>query len=156
MRLRGSGYRLPSLGRVQAIPLGARARAGLSLDLIESMSKLLPFHDQELLRLLRCGVPTGALSVLPTSHQWAPVLDAEPDTSLDLALCQGNWKQAEEHPEVVQRLIDQEVEAGWVVRTSHTPGSAKQAWPAGVAVGKLNVAFVEGKEPRLVLDSSIY
>ena len=55
----------------------------------------------------------------------------------------------------MQRLIDQEVEAGWVVRTSHTPDSAKQAWPAGVAVGKLNVVFVEGKEPRLVLDSSI-
>ena len=42
-----------------------------------------------------------------------------------------------------------------MVRTSHTPDSAKQAWPAGVAVGKLNVVFVEGKEPRLVLDSSI-
>ena len=119
------------------------------------MSQRLPFHDQDLLRLLRCGVPTGAISALPSSHQWAPVADAEPDTSLDLALCQGNWKQAEDHPDVVQRLIDQEVEAGWVVRTNHTPASAKQAWPAGVAIGKLNVVFVEGKEPRLVLDSSV-
>ena len=32
---------------------------------------------------------------------------------------------------------------------------AQQRWPTGTAVGKLNIVFAEGKEPRLVLDSTI-
>ena len=40
------------------------------LDLIEAMSKHLTMPDTTLLPLLRTGVPTGALSPLPSSHQW--------------------------------------------------------------------------------------
>ena len=32
---------------------------------------------------------------------------------------------------------------------------AQKNWPSGTAVGKLNIVFAEGKEPRLVLDSTI-
>ena len=32
---------------------------------------------------------------------------------------------------------------------------AKQQWPQRAAIGNLNVVFAEGKEPRLVLDSSV-
>ena len=73
----------------------------------------------------------------------------------ELVLCEGNWKHAEEHPEIVQGLIDKEVEAGFVVRTDLTEATAKLRWPAGVAVGRLNVVLAEGKDPRLVVDSSI-
>ena len=116
---------------------------------LEALSKHL------MLPLLRTGVPTGALSPLPSSHQWTPVGDTDPDDSLALLQCEGNWKQAEEFPAVVQDLIDKEVEAGWVIKTSHTPSSAAAAWPKGTAISKLNVVFVEDKEPRLVLDSSV-
>ena len=48
-----------------------------------------------------------------------------------------------------------EIEAGWVIKTDCTPDTAQQRWPQGVAIGKLNVVLAEGKDPRLVLDSSI-
>ena len=32
---------------------------------------------------------------------------------------------------------------------------AQKHWPSGTAVGKLNIVFADGKEPRLVLDSTI-
>ena len=32
---------------------------------------------------------------------------------------------------------------------------AKAFWPKGLALGKLNVVFADGKDPRLVLDSTI-
>ena len=81
--------------------------------------------------------------------------EAVPNEELDLVLCEGNWKHAEEHLEIVQGLIDKEVEAGFVVRTDLTEATAKLRWPAGVAVGRLNVVLAEGKDPRLVVDSSI-
>ena len=77
--------------------------------------------------VLRTGVPTGAL---PSNTQWTPVGDTDPDDSLALLQCEGNWKQAEEEfPDVVQDLIDKEVEAGWVIRTSHTPSSPRPHGP---------------------------
>ena len=111
--------------------------------------------DVGLMGMLRSGVRTGALTPLPTSHQWAPVDNATPNEDLELELCEGNWKHAEEHPEIVQQLIDKEIEAGWVIKTDCTPDTAQQRWPQGIAIGKLNVVLAEGKDPRLVLDSSI-
>ena len=70
-------------------------------------------------------MPTGALSPLTPSGQWPPVAEAVPNEELDLVLCEGNWKHAEEHPEIVQGLIDKEVEAGFVVRTDLTEATAK-------------------------------
>ena len=46
--------------------------------------------------------------------------EAVPNEELDLVLCEGNWKHAEEHPEIVQSLIDKEVEADFVVMTEAT------------------------------------
>ena len=112
-------------------------------------------QDSGLIDLLRVGVPTGALSPLTPSGQWPLVAEVVPNEELDLVLCEGNWKHAEEHPEIVQGLIDKEVEAGFVVRTDLTEASAKLRWPAGIAVGRLNVVLAEGKDPRLVVDSSI-
>ena len=41
------------------------------------------------------------------------------------------------------------------VETSLSRADARKKWPLGIAVGKLNVVFTEGKEPRLVLDSTV-
>ena len=52
-------------------------------------------------------------------------------------------------------LIAKEIEQGWVEKTDMSLEEAKAFWPKGAALGKLNVVFAEGKDPRLVLDSTI-
>ena len=73
----------------------------------------------------------------------------------DLEICEGNWKMAEDEPETVQGLLRNEIANNWIVETSLSIADAREKWPLGIAVGKLNVAFAESKEPRLVLDSTV-
>ena len=51
-------------------------------------------------------------------------------------------------------LLDKEISNGWV-RAEMCVEQARQRWNKGIAVGKLNVVHAEGKEPRLVLDSTV-
>ena len=67
----------------------------------------------------------------------------------------GNWKAATDHPTEVAALIQKEIDNGWVVEAKLSLEEAQKHWPSGTAVGKLNIVFAEGKEPRLVLDSTI-
>ena len=55
----------------------------------------------------------------------------------------------------VAALIQKEIDNGWVVEANMSVAEAQKNWPSGTAVGKLNIVFAEGKEPRLVLDSTI-
>ena len=57
-------------------------------------------------------------------------------------------------PETVQGLLRNEIANNWIVETSLSIADAREKWPLGIAVGKLNVV-AEGKEPRLVLDSAV-
>ena len=105
-----------------------------------------------LLPFLQHGVPTGAVSALPASLQWPA---KKPDSALppDLEICEGNWKMSEDEPETVQSLLRNEMANNWVVETGLSIAEAREKWPLGIAVG--NVVFAEGKEPRLVLDSTV-
>ena len=69
--------------------------------------------------------------------------------------CEGNWKRAEEHPEVLQALLAKEIEGGFVAAFDGSEEDAKARWPAGTAIGKLNIVFADERDARLVLDSSI-
>ena len=62
---------------------------------------------------------------------------------------------AEDEPETVQGLLRKEIANNWIVETSFSIADAREKLPLGIAVGKLNVVFAEGKEPRLVLDSTV-
>ena len=64
-------------------------------------------------------------------------------------------KAAEAEPETVSALLEKEISNGWVVRTDMSVEQARQHWHKGIAVGKLNVVRAVGKEPRLVLDSTV-
>ena len=124
------------------------------LHLLRQLAESWGDPDLALLPFLQEGVPTGALSPMPCSRQWPA---KPPNTSAlpELELCEGNWKTAEEEPEVVQSLLDKEISNNWVVATDLTEAQAQRKWPWGVAIGKLNVVFAENKEPRLVLDSTV-
>ena len=111
-------------------------------------------HALALLPFLQHGVPTGAVSALPPSLQW-PAKKPDSMPQPDLEICEGNWKMAEDEPETVQGLLRKEIANNWIVETSLSIADAREKWPLGIAVGKLNVVFAEGKEPRLVLDSAV-
>ena len=112
--------------------------------------------DMALLHFMEHGVPTGVTSPIPTSHQWPPATEqSEMEASTPLDLCDGNWKAATDHPTEVEALIQKEIDNGWVLEANMSVTEAQQRWPTGTAVGKLNIVFAEGKEPRLVLDSTI-
>ena len=124
------------------------------LNLMQFFAKALDDPDFALLEILKEGAPTGVFEALPSSHQWPHVPDAHP-LRLPLEACQGNWKPAEAEPDLTQSLIDSEIANGWVELFQGSEADARLAWPQGIAVGKLNVVTAEGKDPRLVLDSTV-
>ena len=44
---------------------------------------------------------------------------------------------------------------GWVIEVFGGEQEARAKWPKGIAIGKLNVVQADGKDPRMVLDSSV-
>ena len=122
------------------------------------MAERIKDPDSALPALLEQGVPTGSFEELPTSHQWQQRPRDLVDDSLDdiqLAHCTGNWTQAEKDPALLQALVEKEIEAGHVTALQGGREAAKARWPQRTAIGKLNIVTAEGRDPRLVLDSTI-
>ena len=72
---------------------------------------------------------------------------------MTLLHCSGHWTCAESNPETLEALLRNEIQQGWVKEFPGSIEEAKQQWPQ--RGGKLNLVFADGKEPRLVLDSSV-
>ncbi len=70
-----------------------------------------------------------------------------PETPLSVHLA--NWQSAEIEPDTTRRLVQEELDQGWVFEFKGTIDEAKDAYPH-VAVGKLGVAFSDSRSPRLV------
>ncbi|CAE7409021.1 unnamed protein product, partial [Symbiodinium sp. KB8] len=120
-----------------------------------SLRDLDPMHCLEAPQASRPELSTP----LPSSGQWIPAPHSI-DTASDLQgphleHCRGNWTAAEHSPELLAQLIQQEVDKGFVSRFEGTEEDAALQWPKGTAIGKLNVVMAEGRDPRLVLDSSV-
>ena len=145
-----------TIGQPQPSSLDPEADQPYRLKLLATLGALTGDPDMALLPHLERGVPTGIFDPIPSSHQWPPASEHKESEALtQLDLCMGNWKAAEDHPQEVEALIHKEIEQGWVERTNMSLEEAKAFWPKGVALGKLNVVFADGKDPRLVLDSTI-
>ena len=87
-------------------------------------------------------------------HQCRPAfrISARQNGAAILKLCEESSLLAARFTQKgMQSLLDKEISNNWVVATSLTLAEAKKQWP----LGKLNVVFAEGKEPRLVLDSTV-
>ena len=114
--------------------------------------------DGNLGTLMQEGVPAGILQPIPSSMQWQQRQQNLQGDDLDdthLLRCQGNWTQASKNPELLQQLLSQEIEHGWVKPFAGDRAAVSRTWPEGSAIGKLNIVTAEGKELRLVLDDSI-
>ena len=145
-----------TIGQPQPSSLDPEAEQPYRLKLLATFGALTGDPDPALLQHMERGVPTGIFDPIPSSHQWPPASEHKESEALtQLDLCIGNWKAAEDHPQEVAALIQKEIEQGWVEQTNMSLEEAKAFWPKGVALGKLNVVFADGKDPRLVLDSTI-
>ena len=110
--------------------------------------------DSALPSMLAEGVHTGVFSEIQPSGLWPPA-KLQPLAQSGLEVCQGNWRPAEEDPDTVAALLAEEEAAGWIQQVPGGLKAAKKRWPKGIAVGKLSLVKAEGRDPRLVLDSTI-
>ena len=66
-----------------------------------------------------------------------------------------NWKSAEDRPELVDELVQDELDKGWIYRFNGSVEDARAAFPLGLAIGKLGLAITDSRPPRLVVDSTV-
>ena len=143
------------LGRFLHISEGQPFR----LNVLQSLAQTIQDRDAQLPIILDEGGPTGAFGPLPGSGQWPPAqesLDFSHDFSpASLEHCRGNWLAAENNPALLSKLVQEEIDKGFVKQFKGSESQARQRWPSGTAIGKLNIVMAEGRDPRLVLDSSV-
>ena len=109
--------------------------------------------DADFLLQLPQGVPLGVNQTLTPSPAWPEYTGTLPE-EVPLQDCLDSWKSAQGHPEIVQSLIQEELDAGFI---AHVPGGVPQLKQmyAKTAIGKPGVVIAPGRSPRLVVDSSI-
>ena len=107
-----------------------------------------PFFD-----LLAEGVPLGVDTPLQPSPYW-PFQPYEPISEDPIRCCDSEWKSAIDHASLVDTLLADEIAAGFIEEIAGGDAALKAQYP-DVAVGKLAVIVIEGKSPRLVVDSSV-
>ncbi|CAE7246343.1 GIP, partial [Symbiodinium sp. KB8] len=108
------------------------------------------------------SVPPGQPYCLSALSRLSHLI-ADKDTSLFPALMQGvptgfdkgNWKDAEDDPALLQQLIEEELEAGYLEVVPDLETAFRRWGKERVAVGKVNIVKAPGRSPRLVVDNSI-
>ena len=123
------------------------------LKLWHRLASFLQDPDADVLLQLPKGVHLGVNQPLTPSPAWPQHSGTLPE-EVPLQDCLDSWKSAQDHPEIVQSLIQEELDAGFI---AHVPGGVpalKQMY-SKTAIGKLGVVLAPGRSPRLVVDSSI-
>ena len=125
------------------------------LSALSRLSHLIADKDTSLFPALMQGVPTGFDKDIPRSHTLRPRRESDVDEGHELLICEGNWKGAEEDPALLQQLIDEELEAGFLEVVPDLEAAFRRWGKERVAVGKVNIVKAPGRSPRLVVDNSI-
>ena len=127
------------------------------LSVWAALLNLIGDGDTELPRILEHRVPTGVFERIPECDMYPPE-DREcklADTSnCGLLECWENWKSADEAKERVVACLEAEVAQGWVERLEGSWEDVSKPWAGRAASGKLALVCADGKEDRLVGDSS--
>jgi len=85
----------------------------------------------------------GGNQPLRPSPAWPEYTGTLPE-EVPLQDCLHSWKSAQDHPEIVQSLIHEELDAGFI---AHVPGGVPQLKQmcAKTAIGKLGVVIAPGR-----------
>ena len=125
-----------------------------SLFAMQALAHIMQDKDDALWPSLMSGVPTGHFQDIPRSNVFIPPSEAgvEADTS-GLQICENNWQGARENPAELRRLLQEEIDRGWLEELSLE--EAQHRWGEHLAVGKLNVVFQHNGKSRLIMDGSV-
>ena len=130
-----------------------RPHQPMCLNIMSQLSFIMQDQDIDLFPSLIEGVSTGFNNDIRPSNVFGendrPKL---PETPLSVHLA--NWQSADVEPDTTRRLVQEELDQGWVFEFKGTLEEAKAAYPH-IAIGKLGVAFSDTRPPRLVVDSSV-
>ena len=130
----------------------------LCLEALHKISLFMQDPDTELFPSLLAGVSTGFDGEIPPSNVFH-IKDTNADSSSnfrpDLSIHLENWKSAEDRPDVVDELVEDELQKGWIYKFDGSVEEAKTAFPMGLAIGKLGLAITDSRPPRLVVDSTV-
>ena len=130
----------------------------LFLEALHCVSKFIDDPDTSLFPALIEGVSTGYEDPIPPSNVF-PVksrddgIDSSQRPNLSIHL--ENWKSAEDRPDLVDELVQDELSKGWIFEFEGSVEAARRAFPLGLAIGKLGLAITESRPPRLVVDSTV-
>ncbi len=129
------------------------------LGLLNALLNIAGDPDAQLPMILKEGVGTGVWEAIPSSGAYleedrAKKLCKKTDAPSPVC-CAQNWGSAVRNPQKVRGLLMDEVSKGFVEKWPGTLEEARARWGADkVAVGKLALIEEDGKEDRLVGDSS--
>ena len=125
----------------------------LRLKLLKHLALAMRGPDVQFLDTLQVGVTLGVNEQLQPSPAWPLNTDCTSEP-VPLQDCTSSWKSARDNHSLVQDLVQDEVQSGFV---AHVPGGIEELKSKfkRTAVGKLGVVITEGRAPRLVVDSSI-
>ena len=133
-----------------------RPHQPMCLNALQHLSQHVHDPDSQVFSCLIAGVSAGTLDDPIRASQVFWERESNSDTEPPaLQIHRGNWKSSEDHPDLTRELIQNEIDQGWVFEFDGEETDAQQAYPQGVALGKLGIAFSASRPPRLVLDSSV-
>ena len=111
-------------------------------------------QDAKLLTDLVDGVDLGIHNAIEPSGTW-PLKQDDPDMNPnEFSSFETNWKSADTDEITLERLIQREIDDGFVTELPSLD-SAKDQFGDLLAIGKLGIATQQADKPRLVLDSTI-
>ena len=141
--------------RSHGIDVSDRVSQGqpFALELLGGFLRIMGDTDQALPGLLEKGISTGVWDVIQPSGVFAPE-DREQAAWTDMRSCDENWLSAEDNADRVEKLLEKEVAEGWVERWDGTWDQAVRRWGERAVCGKLALVTADGKEDRLIGDSS--
>eukprot|EP00435_Cladocopium_sp_Y103_P000458 s176_g1.t1 len=129
-----------------------REHQPMRLLILAALSIIMDDKDTTLFGALEEGISTGFNHDIPLSHCFS-VNDRPLGTSTFLSAHVCKWASAESDLELTRSLVEEEISWGWVYKFEGDLSDAQQAFPTGVAIGKLCVATSDS-HPRFVVDNS--
>ena len=126
----------------------------LTLEIWHALLAYLQDIDCNLPSILKEGVPTGIVSDIQASGVWIPT-DTPERPDLELVVHDSPWGSAADDPKCLMELVQADISAGFAEWLPGGLAEAKRRYGNRCAAGRLGLVKKEGKEPRLVGDSSI-
>lgn len=123
------------------------------LGIWKALASLWDDPELPLFSLLDEGVPLGVDEPLTPSPAWPSISQSIGDPP-PLEHCTQSYSSALDHFELVTNLLEEEMAAGFIAEVKGGVSELQSRYPKS-AIGKLAVIVIEGKAPRLVVDSSV-